>query len=185
LNIDFDTKVAELALETQEQLAKSERLIMEEREKLDLEECFYVGSYFVAESRTSVLRTLETYRKQLAVEKSFYVAFHNNYIKKLDALCDSIPEAKRQSFWKAAMPKLLENHEFRMRINEAKLGATKAALKLARLAEKNSQHFHSEDGSFKTNNRQLESQCSQLIAELDEQLELQYQYAMKQRSRYE
>lgn len=54
----------------------------------------------------------------------------------VSTLCETVDESRRKFFWAVVLPKLIENHEFRMKINEAKMKVTKSALAIAKFSEK-------------------------------------------------
>lgn len=103
----------------------------------------------------------------------------------VSTLCETVDESRRKFFWAVVLPKLIENHEFRMKINEAKMKVTKSALAIAKFAEKNEAHFFLDDEMFKTKNASLQLECDNLVSKLDDFLELQYQLGMEQKNRYE
>lgn len=181
---EFDARVVQLTLETRQQLHNAETLIRTKREELNIEICFDLGAYFIASDRVLIRNALADYSKLLNFEKSFYISFHNTYVKRLDRLCEKLPTSRRQSFWHAAMPGLVENHELRMGINEAKQSLTRACRKLLNFVIRYESQFSLERGDLVSKNPNLNQKLKFLNQQIDAHLEEQQRLAMIQRERY-
>ncbi len=162
-------------------LDAAENKFKEERIKLNVEKYFSLEDLNTFEEIPERVEALETYKKQLILERSFYKSWHENTIKKINELFDSSQEHERIEFWKSAFPKINKNQDLRMRINTAKYDAVNALVKIYLLINSNQTAIEISPQEILFNDSHLSDEFESLVKVVDSNLELQYVLGVQQR----
>ena len=162
-------------------LDAAENRFKEERIKLNVENLFSLEGLKSFKEIPDYLNTLETYRKQLILERSFYETWHENLVKRINELFDSSEEHSRIEFWNTALPKINKNQEIRIQINTAKFNAVSALISVYLLINNNQVAIEISSQGIVFNDLSLLSEFESLVKLVDSNLELQYDLAIQQR----
>ena len=184
MGFEFETKMFRLAAERKRLLEDGEKLFMAERVALGVEHYFEISLLCDPETRISAKAALETYAKQLSVERNFYSEFHRTFVEDIEELAGDLLPDERERVLARSLGGLEENDLIRMKINEEKSLITAKVKRVIEIFDVNNISSPSVDGAIFMESDEDIAETERLIDEIDAHLENQANLSAIQRKRW-
>lgn len=184
MSFEFETKMFRLTAERRRLLEDGEKLFRAERIDLGVERYFDISALCAPEVRASAAVALETYAKQLSVERNFYSEFHRTFVEDIEELASDLLPDERERVLARILSGLEENNLIRMRINDEKSLITAKVKRIIDIFDENNVYSQSVDGEIFLENDEGIAETERLVEEIDAHLESQANFGALQRKRW-
>lgn len=183
MSFEFETKMLKMASDRKRILKDGENLIKSERAKLNIERFFDIDLLSIPEERNTAAIALSEYKKQLNVEKGFYIEFHNSYVSEIEELTENLPANEKEKILTRSLPGLQDNHSIRMKMNFEKFQAVVKLERIVNIFNANNVHQSQPDKEISLENDSDIFEVDSLLEDIDSHLENQHNLSVLQRKR--